>query len=224
MVTDFSKQVDLIKVHEFNERINIIGCGAAGSWLCFFLLKMGFNNIHVYDFDEIEEHNLPNQFFKEKDISSAKVEAMSSIYSEFFNEDEYDRLTIHNTRITENNAHTLSGVVMCCVDSMVARKYIYENCYKYGQASIFIECRLSIWGAYIYTLYKNGLDWTGKYEGTLYADEEAEVSACGVSQTALPAAVNCVSMMIMQMILWHRGEEPLHKIEYSIPELISMTE
>ena len=72
--------------------------------------------------------------------------------------------------------------------------------------------------------YKNGEDWTKKYENTLYADSEAEVSACGVSQTGLPAAVNCASMMIMQLIRWHREESPLHKIEYSIPELISMTE
>lgn len=62
MITDFSKQTELIKVHEFNEKINVIGCGAGGSWLTFFLLKMGFNNIHVYDYDVIEEHNLP-QFF-----------------------------------------------------------------------------------------------------------------------------------------------------------------
>ena len=223
MITDYSKQVDLIKPHEFTERINIVGCGAIGSWLAFFLLKMGFGNIHVYDFDTIEEHNIPNQLFKESDIFSAKVDALLNIYNEHFNDDT-QRLKVHKTEITQDNAHVLSGVVFGCVDSMAARKYIYENCYKHGHAKFFCEGRLSIWGSYIYTLYKNGEDWTKKYENTLYADSEAEVSACGVSQTGLPAAVNCASMMIMQLIRWHREESPLHKIEYSIPELISMTE
>lgn len=223
MVTDYSKQTELIKPHEFTEKINVIGCGAGGSWLVFFLLKMGFKNIHIYDFDTIEEHNLPNQFFREKDIFSAKTSAMSSIYNDFFDETE-KRLTVHNTAITEDNAHTLSGVVFSCVDSMSVRKMIYESCYKYGQAKFWCEGRLSIWGAYIYTLSKDGRDWTGEYEKTFYEDEEAEVSSCGVSQTGLPSAVNCASMMIMQMIVWHRKEKFLNKIEYQIPELIHMTE
>ena len=121
MITDYSKQVDLIKPHEFTERINIVGCGAIGSWLAFFLLKMGFGNIHVYDFDTIEEHNIPNQLFKESDIFSAKVDALLNIYNEHFNDDT-QRLKVHKTEITQDNAHVLSGVVFGCVDSMA------ENC------------------------------------------------------------------------------------------------
>lgn len=224
MITDYSKQSELIDLKLVDKKINIVGCGAIGSWLAFFLLKMGFKNITVYDFDEIEEHNLPNQLFREDDIGRPKVDALMSIYKDFMNDDVEDRVKVKKEKITEENAFHLNGIVFGCVDSMKARKYIYELCYKYGQADFFCEGRLSIWGSYIYTLYKNGKDWKDKYENTLYEDEEAEVSACGVSQTGLPAAVNCASMMIMQLIRWVRNEEPLNKIEYSIPELISMTE
>ena len=222
MITDYTKQMELIKPWEHKRRINVLGCGAAGSWVVFFLLKMGFENIHVYDFDTIEEHNIPNQMFKESQIGCTKLDSIVNIYNDFFNE-ENKRLTIHNTKITEDNAHVLKDIVLCCVDSMMARKFIYENCYKYGQAELFIELRLSIWGAYVYTLYKNGKDWTKKYEDTLYADEETEVSACGVSQTALPAAVNAASIMIMKMIVWLRGENPQHRLEYSIPDVYAIT-
>lgn len=222
MITDYTKQTELIKPWKVDEKINVLGCGAVGSWIVFFLLKMGFNNIHVYDFDVIEEHNIPNQMFKESDIGSTKISAIENIYKDFFNE-EKSRLTIHNIKLTENNSHVLNGIVLCCVDSMVARKFIYENCYKHGKASLFIEARLSIWGAYVYTLYKNGNDWKEKYEETLYADEETEVSACGVSQTALPAAVNAASIMIMKMIVWLRGENPQHRLEYSIPDIYAIT-
>lgn len=79
------------------------------------------------DFDTIEEHNIPNQLFKESDIFSAKVDALLNIYNEHFNDDT-QRLKVHKTEITQDNAHVLSGVVFGCVDSMAARKYIYENC------------------------------------------------------------------------------------------------
>lgn len=218
MITDYTKQTELIKPWTVDKRINVIGCGAAGSWVVFFLLKMGFKNIHVYDFDIIEEHNIPNQMFKESQIGETKVNAISYIYNEFFESDS-ERLIIHNKAITEDNAHTLKDIVLCCVDSMKARKFIYEQCYKYGQAELFIELRLSIWGGYVYTLYKDGDDWTKRYEETLYDDMETEVSACGVSQTALPAAVNVASMMIMKMIGWLRNESPKHRLEYSIPDV-----
>ena len=68
MVTDYRKQTNLIEVENVDIPIHVIGCGALGSWLVFFLLKMGFKNITVYDFDTIEEHNLPNQCFMERQI------------------------------------------------------------------------------------------------------------------------------------------------------------
>ena len=219
---EYSRQVNIFKPNEFNTPGHVIGVGATGSWLALSLAKLGVKNIHVWDDDIVEEHNIPNQMFKESQIGCTKLDSIVNIYNDFFNE-ENKRLTIHNTKITEDNAHVLKDIVLCCVDSMTARKFIYENCYKYGQAELFIELRLSIWGAYVYTLYKNGKDWTEKYEDTLYADEETEVSACGVSQTALPAAVNAASIMIMKMIVWLRGENPQHRLEYSIPDIYAIT-
>ena len=223
MVTDYTKQMELIEVHKFDKRINIIGCGAVGSWLSFFLLKMGFKNIHVYDFDVVEEHNLPNQMFTEKQIGKEKVQALFELYSDLFQE-EKNRLTIHKERVTKDNAIGLQGVVFCCVDSMGARRDIYTHCYKYGQAELWIEGRIGLFGAYVYTLNEKNLSICEKYQDTLYADEEAEVSACGVSQTALPAAVSCVTTMIMQMIAWHRGNELQNVIQYQLPDYLNITE
>ena len=76
---DYRKQINLIDAEEVNVPINVIGCGALGSWLVLFLLKMGFKNITVYDFDNIEEHNIPNQCFSESQVGMAKVDAMDSL-------------------------------------------------------------------------------------------------------------------------------------------------
>jgi len=63
-----------------------------------------------------------------------------------------------------------------------------------------------------------------QYQKKLYKDEETEISACGVSQTALPSAINTASIMVMQMIEWINSKNTiLNQIEYSIPWLVNMT-
>lgn len=217
---DYRKQINLIDVEEVDKPINVIGCGALGSWLVLFLLKMGFKNITVYDFDNIEEHNIPNQCFSENQIGKPKVEAMDEIAC-YFSSDARNRVKFVNQKITLREVWEMEGIILCAVDSMRVRKEIYENSIKRNDCDLFIEARLSIWGAYVYTLTQNSL--FEMYEETLYDDEEAEVSPCGVSQTALPSAVNAASIMIMQMIQWLNGEEPESKLEYSIPWLEKMS-
>lgn len=225
MVTDYSKQTDLIKPHEFKKPIHVIGCGAIGSWVVFFLLKMGFSNIHVYDYDVVEEHNLPNQMFKEDQIGTHKVESILSVYMDFFEdviEKNQSRLIIHNQKVTSKDATLFNGVVISCVDSMEARKEIYENALKFGSAELWIEGRIGIYGAYIYTVERGNMTAFNEYEKTLYADEDAEVSSCGVSQTALPAAVACASQMIMTMIVWHNKGIYYNEVQFQIPQIIAM--
>lgn len=218
---DYRKQINLIDAEKVNVPINVIGCGALGSWLVLFLLKMGFKNITVYDFDNIEEHNIPNQCFSESQVGMAKVDAMGSL-CKIFNKDAEERVKFVNQKITLKEVWDMEGIILCAVDSMRVRKEIYTNSIKRKDCDLFIEARLSIWGAYVYTLTQNTI--FEKYEETLYDDEEAEVSPCGVSQTALPSAVNAASIMIMQMIEWLNGEEPVSRIEYSIPWLDKMSE
>ena len=218
---DYRKQINLIDGEEVNIPINVIGCGALGSWLVLFLLKMGFKNITVYDFDNIEEHNIPNQCFSETQIGVAKTKAMEQM-SNYFCSDAEERVKFVNQKITLREVWDMEGIILCAVDSMRVRKEIYMNSIKRKDCDLFIEARLSIWGAYVYTLTQNTI--FEKYEETLYDDEEAEVSPCGVSQTALPSAVNAASIMIMQMIEWLNGEEPVSRIEYSIPWLDKMSE
>ena len=45
--------------------IHIIGIGGIGSWTAFILAKMGCQDINLYDFDEVEDHNIASQIYKE---------------------------------------------------------------------------------------------------------------------------------------------------------------
>jgi tRNA A37 threonylcarbamoyladenosine dehydratase len=60
---DVRRHAELFDPHTFNTPVTIIGAGATGSWLAIALAKLGIDNISIWDFDKVEEHNIPNQAF-----------------------------------------------------------------------------------------------------------------------------------------------------------------
>jgi len=60
--THFLRQLDIADPAKFkNKPVTVIGAGGIGAATVVALAKTGFENITVYDFDTIGEHNLPNQ-------------------------------------------------------------------------------------------------------------------------------------------------------------------
>ena len=61
---DISKHMDFYNpIIDFKDQIHIIGCGAIGSTLAEMLTRMGFQELHLWDFDIVTEHNIANQSF-----------------------------------------------------------------------------------------------------------------------------------------------------------------
>src|SRR3984885_11376962 len=44
-------------------RIDIIGCGASGSHLAQEVARLGVENLHLWDHDQLEAHNIANQSY-----------------------------------------------------------------------------------------------------------------------------------------------------------------
>jgi tRNA A37 threonylcarbamoyladenosine dehydratase len=62
--TYFLRQLDIADPSQFKDKpVTVIGAGGIGAAMVVALAKTGFENITVYDFDTVEEHNLPNQLF-----------------------------------------------------------------------------------------------------------------------------------------------------------------
>ena len=61
-------------------------------------------------------------------------------------------------------------------------------------------------GGRIYVIDPSNREHIKKYEETLYGDDEAEVSACGVSQTVLPTALGITSHAIWKLLDYINGE------------------
>ena len=64
----------------FHEKIVICGCGAIGSNLADNLVRTGFTNIKLVDFDRVEEHNLSTQIYTSDSIGQKKSRRWPSMF------------------------------------------------------------------------------------------------------------------------------------------------
>ena len=63
-MVNYLRQKRLFNPEEQSTEIIIVGAGSTGSFVSLNLAKMGMNKIKVIDFDIVEDHNIPNQFFR----------------------------------------------------------------------------------------------------------------------------------------------------------------
>lgn len=218
---DYSRQREAFEVEKFNMPVHVIGAGATGSWVVLMLAKMGIQNIHVWDFDTVEEHNLPNQAFRAltnwdddmgytgTDIGKSKAESIQIIASEAtgLNEDNGDfQVTVHNERV--DGSQRLSGIVFMLTDTMSSRKEIWEKAIKLKpQVKLLIETRMDLEGGFIYCINPIHTPQIKEYEKTFYTDEQAAVSACGTSQSLVATALHISSVAVWQLINFHNERE-----------------
>lgn len=189
-----SRHFELFNPYTFDKSVHVVGAGASGSWLALALAKLGIVDLHVWDFDVVEEHNIPNQAFGVDHDTMYKVDALEHlIYSQ-----TRTNITKHREKVERQR---LSGIVYCMVDSMEARKTIWENCGKMkSQVKLWVEPRMGLEVGRVYNI--NPMDYTQiqKYEDTWYGDDVAEVSACGNSMTVINASLAIASWCTRQLI------------------------
>ena len=68
---DFSRQNRIFNPDQSKINVTILGAGSTGSFIAFVLAKMGIKEIKVVDFDKVEAHNIPNQYYRLKDVGKA---------------------------------------------------------------------------------------------------------------------------------------------------------
>ena len=69
---------DVIKKISSFGKIAVCGCGAIGSNLIDNMVRQGFKNIAVIDFDRIEDHNRHTQVWGRKEVGHEKVTVMKN--------------------------------------------------------------------------------------------------------------------------------------------------
>lgn len=205
---DYFRQTDLYDPNrDLNPKITVIGCGGIGSQAALMLATMGVKKITLMDFDIVEEHNRPNQGYREKDIGRPKVEALKEIIGEFA---EGCEVTAINEKFTDQD---LEGVVIMAVDSMEAREMIWKKVKRNLNIMLCIDGRLA--GEYleVFTIRPNGLEDIEYYEARLFSDEEAAELPC-TAKGIIYIGGMIASFITNQIKKWAKEEEIIRKISF----------
>jgi len=206
MSVDPLRHLSVFKPHAFGtRRVDVIGCGATGSRIVLSLAKLGVENIHVWDFDTVEEHNLANQVFGLPDIGRPKVAALADIVKR----DAGVTLNVHPEKVC--GSESFGEVVFLLTDTMASRKEIWDKGLKLKlRTRLLVETRMGADSGRIYAVNPNLLGHIRAWEEAWYPDTEAEVSACGASVSVGPTAEIIAGLAVWQMIRWvavESGEE-----------------
>ena len=182
--------------------IHIIGVGGTGSFLAFQLAKLGVEDMHLYDFDKVEAHNVGNQLFGRHHIGRKKVEATQEIILDNTGIKPY----IHDRKINLKTAK-FNGIVFVLTDTMNSRREIMEANMHNFQCELIIETRLGIFESRVYALDPRLPNHTTEYSKTLLRDEDIQddpsmVSACGTRQDLVASSNLLASLAIMKLIHW----------------------
>ena len=194
---DISRHVSVFNPAAVKHDINIIGVGATGSFVAMSFARLGVPVINIFDFDNVEIHNVPNQYYDMEDLGKLKVDALEEKLKKI-NPD----ICIHksNQAVTAEDMSKMSGYVFLLVDSMKVRKELWDAAKQNTNIINIWESRLGSDQARVYSLpIEKDKDYT-KYEQDFYDDDVAEVSACGTSITVLPIVLQTASLMIVQFI------------------------
>jgi molybdopterin/thiamine biosynthesis adenylyltransferase len=199
---DITRHVDVFSRDAFGDkRIDVIGAGATGSRIILSLAKLGLENIHVWDFDTVEAHNIANQAYDQEHIGKLKVDAIADVVM------KATGLKIHTHNEKVDGSQTLGDVIFLLTDTMSSRKEIWNKGIRYKmRTKLMIETRMGADEGRCYTVNPTKPALVKGWEGTLYDDAKAVVSACGTSITVGPTAEFMSGLAVWQFIRWQSIE------------------
>lgn len=166
--------------------VHVIGAGCICSNLLPFIARMGVTDISVYDHDTIEEHNRKNQNYRPSDVGRYKVEALKDIIAEATGV----QIKPEVRKIEEDY---FDSVVICGVDSMGARRTIWEKSIKLQpQIKLYIEARVGGTTLKVYAIDPIDLEAIELYEENLHVDPSVIRPECAAGELPTLAAVASV--------------------------------
>jgi len=132
--------MDIIQPSELDFPILVVGAGGVGSWATLSLAKMGCENISVVDFDQVEKKNLPSQFYKEGDVGSDKVRALTYNIKEFSGTTIKPISGTFRDNYDENSPYK---VVVCGLDSLDGRRGMWNKLAENNNWDALIDIRMA---------------------------------------------------------------------------------
>ena len=200
---DHTRQLDIIDPKNITDTITVIGLGGIGSFVIPILAKMGCPSLAGFEFDEVEDHNIPVQNFRIEDVGKSKGKALQEIVAMFS-----DTSFTFNHEKFEGQV-PLEGIVISAVDKMSERRVIWESIELNPAVRLYIDARMGGQVAHLFSINPCSPDDIGMYKEKLFSDEEAEELAC-TARTVI-YTVNFIAGLIANQIKKFVNGEELHR-------------
>lgn len=179
---NLSKSYEFFQPEKYPERVHIIGCGSVGSTLAENLARCGITKFTLWDFDNVEPHNIVNQMFTQQHMGKTKVEALKDILVEI----NPDIAETAELKPKGWQGELLSGYVFLCVDSIEIRRDFVEKHMNTPYIKAVFDFRTFLEGAQLYAADWSDYQMKEVLLSTMQfsheeAAEETPVSACGIT-------------------------------------------
>lgn len=212
---DFTRQRDFFNPAESDLRVTVVGCGGIGSATAVLLSKLGIPYLTLIDGDDLELHNIPNQFFPRMLVGKPKTEALASMCRLF----GYSEIDTFNCMIKDYPTK-LGGVVITGLDSMEARKETWELI-KQNAISVqyLIDARIGGQEIVIWTVNPKIQEEVEEYEEHgLFSDDDGEEAPC-TARAVIDVMGFVASILTRQMRVIASGGPPQRLITMSVQPL-----
>ena len=202
-----AKLLEFFDATTVKDTITIIGVGAVGSHIATTLARLGFEVVHLYDFDKVEAHNITNQNYDQEDIGLPKVSACAK-HMRAINPDM--RVVEHDHAFEIRMCDTLAGHVFLCVDNIDLRRDITQTLTFNPQIKSIQDYRMRLTDAQYY--FATEMWERNKLLQTMnYTHEEAAEttphSACGYELSVVYTIQFVVAAGIANWIMFLLGKE-----------------
>jgi sulfur carrier protein ThiS adenylyltransferase len=177
----------------------VIGVGAVGRQAALQAAAMGVPRITLVDFDIVEPANLAPQGFGPADLGRPKVAAVAEACRRANPEIDV-REVPDRFRRGMVRGWTGETAVLCCVDSIAARRAVWEA--VSGRAAFFADARMA--GEVVRVLASGSPESDRHYATTLFSPERAFAGSCTAKGTIYAASI-AAGLMLSALTKWLRG-------------------
>ena len=213
---NLSKSYEYFKPETVEERIHIVGCGSVGSTIAENLARNGLTKFTLWDFDDVEEHNIVNQMFTNKQVGKPKVEALKEILTDINPE------IAHEIQLEPKGwqGKMMSGFIFLAVDNIELRREIVEKHMLSPNVVAMFDVRTLLESAQHYAAEWNDAKAKKNFLATMQfsheeATEETPVSACGITLGVCTTVRLISGMAVNNFLNFVRGKGLWHMINFS---------
>lgn len=221
MATDYTNQTGIFDPSKFGWDVTIVGLGGIGSAAAWALTKLGVQGIVGIDFDEVVPHNVPNQLlYSQQHVDLSKVGATREFLANNRVDDD-QTFDGRECKLTPDVITPLEGVIVSAVDSMSARRIIWDQVRhedNLGNIPLLFDGRIGGRTATLLTIDPHDEQDVEFYEGLLFSDAEGVVEPCSMRAT-IGTPMILAGLLTDQLGSFSREEKPVRLIEVDLEDM-----